>query len=116
MGYSVELLNQEGVAVEVSSHHEGSNIILGEGNLEADITVTYNYSKHFGSVLIDGGLSYLDGKRAGDVIDDLQAGVTLLGTEQDNDYWKATPGNAGHILSTLLTWAKSYPNATFQIN
>lgn len=115
MGYSVALLDQEGMAVKVSRHHEGSNIILVKGSSEADITVTYNYSKHFSSIFNEGGLQYLNGKCGRDVIDDLQAGVTLLGTKRNNNYWKSTPGNAGHILNILLTWAKAHPNAKFEV-
>lgn len=31
-------------------------------------------------------------------------------------YWKSTPGNAGHVLNILLSWAKQCPNACWRIS
>jgi len=43
----------------------------------------------------------------------LQKAISLLGTERDPDYWKATEGNAGYALSILLGWARLHPTAKF---
>ena len=42
--------------------------------------------------------------------------VKKLGTTQDSDYWKPTPGNAGHALNILLTWAVDNPDAIFRVS
>jgi len=49
-------------------------------------------------------------------VDDLRDAVGELGTEQAEDYWDDTPGNAGHALSILLSWAEENPSATFSVS
>ena len=44
----------------------------------------------------------------------VEVAVNQLGTSTDSDYWKATPGNAGHALNILLYWAKMHPNYVFE--
>lgn len=62
----------------------------------------------------DQGIRWLYNKRAKDVIPKLEVAVNQLGTSTDSDYWKATPGNAGHALNILLYWAKMHPNYVFE--
>lgn len=108
--------------VEVALHQEGSTYVLG-GSSEATIGITYNYGALFRDAFPDpepeksnvlGRL--LDGKRAGDTIAMLETAVKGLGTTRDRDYWAATPGNAGHVLSILLRWAKQHPDAIFSVS
>lgn len=115
MSYDVELVDDDGTPVAVDSHQEGGVVAVG-GSTRAEMTITYNYSEYYyDHIDADEGLRWLDGKRAGDVIDVLYDAVEKLGTEQHKDYWEATEGNAGHALSVLLEWAREHPDATFRI-
>jgi hypothetical protein len=100
--------------VEVENHSEGGTYALG-GISEACLNVTYNYSRCYAP--FDFNLRDLDGKPAKDATEKLREIVKALGKNRDNDdYWAATPGNAGHALSILLDWAEQHPEATFVVN
>ena len=113
MGYSIKLLGEDGEPVSVVRHQEGSNFALG-GTTDASIDITYNYSGYFVEHIDSGaGIRFLYGKRAVDCIDILEKAVDSLGKVVDDDYWRTTPGNAGHVLSVLLAWANEHPDAIF---
>ena len=113
MSFDVRLKDKEGETVKVDAHEEGGTYALG-GTPKAELNVTYNYSKVLNEVWGE-GTGFLDGKKAGRVTKLLRDTVTVLGTEQDEDYWKATEGNVGYALSVLLKWAEQYPDATFEV-
>ena len=109
-------LSDDGGQCSVESFTEGGTYKVG-GSSEAELNITYNYSKHYYQHLDkDNGLRALDGQRAGDWIERLESAVKELGTERADDYWAATEGNAGHALNILLSWAKQHPNAVFRVN
>jgi len=120
MSLDVKLYRGEELA-KVEPHLEGGTIcdhkVGNSGNLyygsgEAVLNITYNYNNLYKTWLDkDEGIRWLHGKKAGSTIERLEMGVTILGTERDSDYWKATPGNAGYALSILLDWAKKHPDA-----
>jgi hypothetical protein len=83
---------------------------------EAEVNVTYNYSRFFYEYLSADGLRYLDGKKAQDTIAVLEIACSNLPDEPDTNYWASTPGNAGHILHLLLGWAKLYPEAIWRVS
>jgi len=113
MGYSIELVGEDGEPVIVVRHQEGSNFAY-RGTTDAVIDITYNYSAYFVEHIDSGaGIRFLYGKRAFDCVDVLDNAVESLGKVVDDDYWKPTPGNAGHVLSVLLEWANKHPNAIF---
>jgi hypothetical protein len=115
MSYWVYLENPKGKSVSVENHHEGGSYVVGGTNL-AELNVTYNYGSVYGK-LIGGTLKdALNGKKASEVIPMLEKVVGILGTKQDEDYWKPTQGNAGHALSILLGWARQYPEAKFRVS
>lgn len=118
MGYSIDLrdisvtkTDEDGheyhPIVEVLSHTEGSNYAI-DGSELANITITYNYVDFF-------DFRQLHEMKAKDSISILQKAVDKLGTKQDNDYWARTPGNAGHVCSVLLTWAKLHLEAIWDV-
>ena len=39
-----------------------------------------------------------------------------LGTERSDDYWEATPGNAGHAALILRNWAMKHPDAVWRVS
>lgn len=108
--------------VTVPDHQEGGIIAIG-GSSSAHVSITYNYGALYRETLPDpdpeqpnilGRL--LHDKRAGDVIPLLEEGVRKLGTDVHDDYWKPTPGNAGHMLNVLLGWARLHPDAIFSVS
>lgn len=102
-------LEEKGEPVKVGDHTEGGTFAIG-GTNEAELNVTYNYSKHF-SVKKE-----LDKKKAKDTIKIMEEKVKEFGTEQDKDYWNPTKGNVGYMLNILLGWAKQYPEAIWRVN
>ena len=113
-------------AVSVEQHSEGGTSVLG-GTTEASVSLTYNYGKYWWWAWQDiGGPvdgvgtgtlgSMIGGKTGAETIDPLEKVVAALGTERADDYWEATPGNAGYALSTLLSWAKQYPDAIWRVS
>ena len=116
MSFWVYLHNKEGKIVEVDNHTEGGTYsVFGTDN--AELNITYNYSKHYYEHLNNTqGLRYLHEKKAKEVISDLERTVKILGTKRDNDYWNPTEGNAGYALNILLEWAKQNPDAIFIVD
>lgn len=104
--------------VEVEAFEEGGTYVLG-GSTQAELNVTYNYSKLFWEAMPDGGLRGLDERHAEDCISILEQGVEHLSAMpqgETTDYWAATPGNAVKPLKMLLEWAKQHPKAVFSVN
>jgi len=100
--------------VTVNRQTEGGTIVLG-GTTDASLNVTYNYAPHFYEQIDkDKGIRWLYGKTGAETIDRLAAAVAVLGTKRDRDYWKNTPGNAGHALSVLLAWARAHPEGVWE--
>jgi len=98
----------------VDNHSEGGTHAVG-GIEHADLNITYNYSQFYREHLDkQEGIRWLYGRKAGACLNRLESAVKALGTETSNDYWEATPGNAGHALNILLTWAKANPDAVFE--
>lgn len=114
MSYNICLrLPRTGVLATVPRQFEGGTIDI-DGKEDADINITYNYSPFFKEHLdLEQGIRCLYNKWAGDVISKLESAIKQLGTSTDTDYWKATPGNAGHALNILLYWAKMHPDCVF---
>ena len=114
MSFDINLIGEHGNPVEVDKHVEGGNFVLG-GTIRASLNVTYNYSRFYSETIDrDEGIRWLYGKKASECIPRLKEAIDALGTEQDEDYWAATAGNAGHALSILLKWAEQHPDAVFK--
>lgn len=113
MSYDIGLYYGDDIA-QVESHQEGGTIAIG-GVDRAEMNVTYNYGRLF-RMALDGeqGIRWLYGKKGCETIERLEKAVGMLGTERYSDYWAPTPGNAGHALSVLLSWARQHPDAIWQ--
>lgn len=110
MSYDLGLYYDDGPAA-VDNHEEGGTYALG-GTTDAVLNITYNYAKFYYNHLDkEQGIRWLYGKSGQETIDRLEQATELLGTVRNNDYWGATPGNAGYALSILLIWAKQHPGA-----
>ena len=105
--------------VEVPPHSEGGTYIVG-GTMEASLNVTYNYGKQFYEAIpYPPGLNFvgwLTNKTGAEAAPLLEAAVAKLGVTRDDNYWAATPGNAGHALSILAKWARQHPTAVFRVD
>lgn len=112
MSYWVYLMDGD-EAVEVTRHSEGGTFVLG-GTDVAELNVTYNYSGAYS--LCDFSIRGLHLEVAGDTISKLQQVVKFLGVCKHTDYWRATPGNAGHAANILLRWARQHPDAVWRVS
>ena len=110
----IHLVDEEGYDVDVGYEPEYGHL-KSPGSKDAELTVTANYSPYYKEIFGSEGISWLYGKKAKDCIKKLMQGIDELGDEPEEDYWKATPGNAGFILSILLEWATKFPEATFKV-
>jgi hypothetical protein len=121
MSWWVYLEDVSGQSVPVARHAEGGTYAIG-GVERAELNVTYNYGKHFRNawpepIVGSGALGQmLHGKRASDTLTQLEQAVEALGTDVSDDYWEATPGNAGATLATLRDWAVAHPEATWSVS
>ena len=114
MGYDISLIGEDGESVQVARFFEGGVQPVG-GSTTADISITYNYSKFFyDNIDKKEGIRWIYGRLAGNCIKKLEIAINWLGTHTDDDYWAATPGNAGHMLGILVKWAIQYPMAHFE--
>jgi len=112
MSYDVYLTDESGGYVSVPEFEDGGTYAVGGTDI-ATLNITYNYCEYLAPLGDGMGLEWLDGKVAQDTINPLQDLVNRLGTVQDCDYWAATPGNVGHALSVLLSWARQHPDAVW---
>ena len=116
MSHWVYLQYDDGRTCRVPPHREGATYPLGgEGEDEAELSVTYNYEAHYRRVLHPDGLRWLHGRHARDCIEALERAVRELGTTPSENYWDPTEGNAGYALSILLSWARLHPDARFHV-
>ena len=128
MGYWIYLRDggEEGETVQVQSFIAGgivrasieptSGVVTPVSQTDAEISVTWNYNVHYGKIFDKSLRELLADRRAGDTIEELQRGVDELGTERSDDYWEATPGNAGYILELFLEWAVQHPDAIWVVH
>lgn len=114
MSYWVYLLGDHGEGLPVERFVDGGTYPVG-GETVSELNVTYNYSRQYAPLGFS--LKDLDGQRASDTELVLAALVEKLGTADDsNDYWAATPGNAGKALNRLLLWARRHPHGVWRVS
>ena len=87
------------------------------GTYDCHLSVTYNYAALYADVFPPyedtgkGSIRWLYGKTGAATLEALKMAVEALGTEEAEDYWNPTPGNAGSMLARLLTFAEAHPEA-----
>lgn len=109
MSYWIYLKNDKGEVATVDAHQEGGTYVMG-GTPEAELNVTYNYSKIFSIN------EHLNGKIAEETLPLLAQKVAEYGTERDDDYWKPTEGNVGYMLNILHGWAEQHPAYHWEVH
>lgn len=87
------------------------------GDKEAYLNVTYNYSQIFYLVFGSEGIHVLEGLLGMESIPILDKAIAALGNDPvDEDYWKATLGNARKALEDLRELAKLAPGGIWEIS
>jgi hypothetical protein len=128
MSYDIDLLDpvtKQTIRFDAVHHIKGGNYVLG-GTDEASLNVTYNYSKHFCRVFEEFedptrlekklfGIRILDGRTGAESIPILRKAISTLGDDVDEDYWKATEGNAKAALYGLLAFAQMRPDGVWEV-
>ena len=107
-----------GEVLHTESKHfmRGGTFCVG-GTTEMTLNITYNYSDIINRV-IDTEMSYarfLNGKTAAESIPILKDAISKLSDETDDDYWKATEGNAKRSLCQLLALAQMRPDGVWSV-
>ena len=88
----------------------GGTYCIG-GTTEMWLNVTYNYSKFYYRVINqEKGIRTLYGLSGAESIPLLKSAIQKLGDDIDENYWKATEGNAKRALIKLLALAQMRPD------
>jgi hypothetical protein len=97
--------------IEIKDTHFmiGGNYRIG-GSTELSLNITYNYAPLYYPLFGKDGIRTIYGKTGLESIPILENVISQLGDEIDDDYWKATEGNAKRALIHLLTMAKMRPD------
>lgn len=113
MSYDCTIVDlKTGEPVTGVHHHNlaGGTHILG-GTNELWFNVTYNYYEHFRIAFGNhDGVRTLHYMNVIQSIPVLELAISHLHGEPDDDYWKATPGNAKQALEGLLKLARMNTN------
>ncbi len=88
-------------------------MILG-GTREAWLNVTWNYGGHFRRTMGEEGIRSIYGKTGEESIAMLDAAIEELADDTDEDYWKATEGNAKQALKHLRAMAELRPDGVWR--
>ena len=121
MSYDINLLAPiTKNVIEIKDAHflRGGTYKMG-GSTELSLNITYNYSKILHQVLKPkstpsddkSGIRSLYGLTALEAIPILEAAISNLKNDFDEDYWKPTEGNTKRALNNLLTMCKMRPDA-----
>lgn len=121
MSYDINLIDPiTKEVIEINDAHflRGGTYQMG-GSKELTLNITYNYSKIFHRVIqpkntpsdYKTGIRSLYGITALEAIPILEAAISNLKDDVDEDYWKATEGNTKRALNNLLTMCKMRPDA-----
>lgn len=121
MSYDINLLDPiTKEVIEINDAHflRGGTYQMG-GSKELTLNITYNYSEILHRVIqpkntpseYKTGIRSLYGMTALEAVLILEAAISNLKDDVDEDYWKATEGNAKRALNNLLTMCKMRPDA-----
>ena len=121
MSYDIQLLDPiTKEVIEINDAHflRGGTYQIG-GSTELSLNITYNYSKFLHQVIQPdsnpsedkSGIRSLYGMTALEATPILEAAISNLKDDFDEDYWKPTEGNTKRALNNLLTMCKMLPVA-----
>jgi hypothetical protein len=112
MSYDIDLqhpITKEVLQLDSPHQMKGGTYAIG-GTTEASLNITYNYGEIFYRIFGEGGIRSIYGKSGAESIPILDKAINQLGDDVDNDYWKATEGNAKNSLIQLKTLAQMRPD------
>jgi len=110
MGYDFDLCDPvTGETLHTDNHQIAGGVIAIGGTTRMWLKVTYNYSSFF-------DFRGLEGKSGAESIPLLKAGIARLKDDVDDDYWKATEGNAKRALNGLLAFAQLRPDGVWRVS
>lgn len=116
MSYDIYLLDpvtKEVLESESPHQMKGGTYAVG-GTCEMWLNVTYNYGKFYYEVMDkEDGIKVIFGKTGAESIEILKSAIGKLGDDVDDDYWKATEGNAKKALCGLLAMAQMRPDGVW---
>lgn len=115
MSYDIELqdpVTKATLELDEPHHMRGGTYSLG-GTTEAHLNVTYNYGTHYYRVMGEKGIRTIYGMTGAESIPVLTHAIEHLGDDVNDDYWKATEGNAKRALLQLLALAKMRPDGVW---
>lgn len=116
MSYDIELrhpVTGEPIELDAPHHMRGGTYVMG-GTTRLELNVTYNYAKHYYRVMGEAGIRSIYGKTGAESVPMLREAASKLGDDVDDDYWKATEGNAKAALLQLIALAMMRPDAIWQ--
>jgi len=136
VSYDIDILDENGnVMICNEGHMLSGGTVRVDRNLEripiqeASINITYNYYQQYKLIWEEGSLNQFDGKRAADIIPQLEEGITKLESFCDEtfikskgismeeiDYWTAAPSNACKALKDLKFLCEECPDGTIAVH
>lgn len=113
MSYDITIVDPDGEVREFNSPRfiPGGTYTV-PGTRFAEVNVTYNYHPFFAGMW-EGGIRSFHGMPAHQAAQFMEEAIETFGTEQDSDYWAATPGNAGAAIQTIVDVIRSCPQDSF---
>lgn len=100
---------------------QGDTYCVG-GITEMTLNVTFNYSAIINEKMKELGIGdkhdyayYLNGKTGAETIEPLKKIIASLKDDADENYWKATEGNAKRVLCGLLAFAQLRPDGIWSV-
>ena len=118
VGYSITIKDPDTGetlhAVEKHPHIYGGTYAAG-GTTKAWLYVTSNYSRVH-EAFCGFTLKELNGKGVEEARTVLEKAAKILGTDRHEDYWAATPGNAGAALEDLLKLMDIFPEGVLRMD
>ncbi len=115
MSYDIYLSDPvTGNVLQLDAPHQMKGGTYAIGGTEcAELNVTYNYAKHYGSLGSE-GIRTIYGKTGAQSIPLLTDAIEKLGDDVDADYWKPTEGNAKQALLQLRALAQLRPDGVWR--
>lgn len=113
MSYDIDLLDpvtKEVIELDQPHQMKGSTYVVSGSN-QASLNITYNYGKLYKQCINqERGIRHIYGMTGAESIFVLQQAANTLGNDVDDDYWKATEGNAKKALLQLIALAQLRPD------
>jgi hypothetical protein len=115
MSYDIDLvdpLTKETLQLDSPHQMKGGTYAVG-GEKRAHFNITYNYSKFYYDLLGEKGIRTIYGMTGAESIPLLKEACSKMSDDINEDYWKATEGNAKRALLSLISLAQLRPDGVW---